>query len=143
MLTAKIVAARIGAHALPARALPGLIRDVYETLASVARLAPPPGPMAAGPARGATRVAMGVEGENVFADHLVCLDCGLSMKMLKRHLQAVHHMTPEDYRTAWNLPPDYPMVARDYAALRSDLAKESGLGKRPLPRGRAGGSNRY
>jgi predicted transcriptional regulator len=75
-------------------------------------------------------------GQTVFDDHLICLECGLHMKMLKRHLQTVHKETPAQYRAKWHLAGDYPMVARQYAALRSDLAKESGLGKRPAPRGR-------
>ena len=62
------------------------------------------------------------------------MDRGLSMKMLKRHLQTVHGVSPSQYRARWNLAGDYPMVARQYAALRSSLAKKSGLGKRPVPR---------
>ena len=67
-------------------------------------------------------------GESVFGDHLVCLEDGLPMKMLKRHLLTVHGMTPKEYRAKWGLPPDYPMVAADYARLRSSLALQSGLG---------------
>lgn len=79
-------------------------------------------------------------GPTVFEDRLVCMEDGLSMKMLKRHLQTVHGMTPEEYREKWNLPDDYPMVATQYARLRSDLAMQSGLGLKPrgrVVRGRA------
>ena len=67
-------------------------------------------------------------GPTVFEDRLICMEDGLTMKMLKRHLQTVHGMTPETYRAKWSLPPDYPMVAPQYARLRSNLALESGLG---------------
>jgi len=70
-------------------------------------------------------------GQTVFDDRLVCMECGVSMKMLKRHLLTVHGMSPQTYRATWNLPPDYPMVASDYAKLRSSLALESGLGLKP------------
>jgi predicted transcriptional regulator len=62
--------------------------------------------------------------------HLVCLGCGISLKTLKRHLRAVHDMTPQQYREAWRLPPTYPMVAPAYAQQRSRHAKQMGLGKR-------------
>ena len=67
---------------------------------------------------------------------LTCLECGMKMKMLKRHLLTVHGMTPEDYRRKHNLPGDTPMVTSNYAELRSQLAKASGLGKRQTGRGR-------
>jgi predicted transcriptional regulator len=70
-------------------------------------------------------------GQTVFGDHLVCMEDGLSMKMLKRHLQTVHGMTPDEYRAKWDLPESYPMVAPEYAVLRSNLALQSGLGLKP------------
>ncbi len=66
---------------------------------------------------------------SVMPDYIVCLEDGRKLKMLKRHLQTSYKLTPEDYRSKWNLPPDYPMVAPNYAKRRSDFAKESGLGK--------------
>src|ERR1700722_9873820 len=71
--------------------------------------------------------------KSVFADHILCLDCGQSFKMLKRHLSTDHQMTPDQYRLKWNLPPSYPMVAADYAATRSQLAMASGLGRKVAP----------
>jgi predicted transcriptional regulator len=68
---------------------------------------------------------------SVFADHLVCLECGQKLMMLKRHLRGDHRMTPQQYRDKWNLPPSYPMVAADYAVRRSELAKRLGLGRQP------------
>ncbi|MGB3740140.1 MAG: MucR family transcriptional regulator [Pontixanthobacter sp.] len=68
---------------------------------------------------------------SVKKEHLVCLECGRKLKVLKRHLMTEHDMTVADYRSRWELPKDYPMVAPEYAATRSDLAKRSGLGRKP------------
>ena len=65
--------------------------------------------------------------ESIEQDHLICLEDGLKFKTLKRHLMAIYNMTPEEYRQKWDLPPDYPMVAPAYAAVRSRLAREVGL----------------
>ena len=67
---------------------------------------------------------------SVFPDHLVCLEDGKKLKILKRHLMTVYGLTPEQYRDKWGLPPSYPMVAPDYAARRSALAKQIGLGRK-------------
>ena len=67
---------------------------------------------------------------SVFPDYIVCLEDGKKLKMLKRHLQSAYGMTPADYRTKWDLPNDYPMVAPNYAERRSTLAKQIGLGQR-------------
>lgn len=66
-------------------------------------------------------------------DYLVCLEDGKKLKMLKRHLMTRYQMTPADYRTKWKLPADYPMVAPNYAAQRSALAREIGLGRKRVP----------
>ena len=68
---------------------------------------------------------------SVKKDAISCLDCGRKMKMLKRHLATEHGMTPDEYRAKWNLGPDYPMVAANYAETRRDLAKKIGLGRKP------------
>ena len=64
-------------------------------------------------------------------DHIVCLDCGKKMKMLKRHLSTEHDMSPEEYKARWDLSADYPLVAPNYAETRRDLAKKIGLGRKP------------
>jgi predicted transcriptional regulator len=157
-LAAQIVSAHVGNNATSTDTLPALIRDVYRTLAQVGHETGASAAGALAPARAPARAVPMEEAEDfdepeehdqhnghnghahppvpdggrtVFSDHLVCMDCGLSMKMLKRHLITVHAVTPEEYREKWSLPPDYPMVASEYAALRSSLAKQSGLGKRP------------
>ena len=68
--------------------------------------------------------------KSIFADHIVCLEDGKKLKMLKRHLATSYNMTPAQYRERWGLPRDYPMVAPDYAAQRSRLAKSIGLGRK-------------
>ena len=68
---------------------------------------------------------------SVFPDHIVCLEDGKKLTMLKRHLQASYDMTPEQYRERWKLPADYPMVAPNYAWHRSSLARQGGLGRKP------------
>jgi predicted transcriptional regulator len=128
-LTAQIVIAHIQHNDTTPSGLPGLIRAVYEALVSAAA---PPDQTNVRPAA----VRKTPSGQTVFDDYLICMECGLHMKMLKRHLLTVHNTTPSQYRTEWRLPVDYPMVARQYAALRSSLAKDSGLGKRPMPRGK-------
>jgi predicted transcriptional regulator len=83
--------------------------------------------------------------KSVFADHILCLDCGQSFKMLKRHISTDHGMTPDEYRIKWGLPASYPMVAAAYAAERSKLAIASGLGRKveaPPPPPKKGGRSR-
>lgn len=75
--------------------------------------------------------------KSITADYLVCLEDGKRFKSLKRHLRTRYSMTPEQYRTKWGLPADYPMVARNYAATRSQLAKKMGLGQQQPKRGKA------
>ncbi|HUN42299.1 MAG TPA: MucR family transcriptional regulator [Acetobacteraceae bacterium] len=117
-LTAQIVAAHVAHNAVPADGLPVLIQQVYKTLAGVGKeAAAPDRPQPAVPPR-----------KSVFEDHIVCLEDGKKLKMLKRHLKTAYSMTPEQYRERWGLPPDYPMVAPNYAKHRSSLAKQSGLG---------------
>jgi predicted transcriptional regulator len=119
-LTADIVSAHIANNNVSVDPLPGLIRDVHQALATVGQA--PAEPIKAEPVVDPK--------ESVFADHIVCLECGASMTMLKRHLATEHGMTPEEYRAKWSLPPTYPMVAPECAAKRSQLAKDSGLGRK-------------
>ena len=131
-LTTRIVSAHIAANNISAGELPGLIRSVHQALATAGQTSPEP-------QRAEPAVAVK---KSVFADHILCLDCGGSFKMLKRHISADHRMTPDEYRTKWNLPASYPMVAPEYAASRSKMAKASGLGRKkeapepPKKRGR-------
>ncbi len=124
-LTAQIVSAHVANNAVAPDALPGLIQQVYKTLAGIGKEpASPERPQPAVPVR-----------KSVFHDHIVCLEDGKKLKMLKRHLKTAYSMTPEQYRERWGLSPDFPMVAPDYAKHRSTLAKQIGLGTRPRGNG--------
>ena len=119
-LTAQIVSAHVVANEVSADQLPGLIRNVHQALATVEQASAEPA---------TAEPAVSVK-KSVFADHILCLDCGQSFKMLKRHISTDHQMTPDEYRAKWKLPPSYPMVAAEYAATRSKLAKDNGLGRK-------------
>ena len=118
-LTGAIVSAYVGKHSLPAPDLPGLIRNVYNSLDQLASAEPAVEPL----------VPAVPVNKSVTADYIISLEDGRRFKSLKRHLAAQYGMTPEDYRQRWNLPSDYPMVAPNYAAKRSQLAKSMGLGR--------------
>lgn len=123
-LTAQIVSAHVSNNSVTPDALPALIQDVYRTLSGVGKEpAAPDKPQPAVPVK-----------KSVFPDHIVCLEDGKKLKMLKRHLKTAYNMTPEQYRERWGLAPDYPMVAPNYARHRSSLAKKIGLGTKPRSR---------
>ncbi len=123
-LTAQIVSAHVSNNSVTPDALPALIQDVYRTLSGVGKEpVQPDKPQPAVPVK-----------KSVFADHIICLEDGKKLKMLKRHLKTAYNMTPEQYRERWGLPPDYPMVAPNYARHRSSLAKKIGLGTKPRSR---------
>ena len=123
-LSAQIVSAHVAKNAVSPEALPELIRSVHAALVGVGQ------PVALEPERPQPAVPIK---RSVFADHLVCLEDGAKMKMLKRYLKVHFDLTPEQYRERWGLPRDYPMVAPDYAERRSALAKQSGLGRKAQP----------
>ena len=125
-MTTEIVVSHVANNAVAAGDLHDLIQQVYATLATV------PGE-AAGSAR--PKPAVTVK-KSVTPDYIVCLEDGKKLKMLKRHLTTSFGMTPDEYRERWGLPADYPMVAPNYAAQRSALAKKIGLGRKPRKRRR-------
>src|SRR5665213_4266805 len=120
-LTAEIVSAYVSNNTVPASEIPGLINQVH---AALARVSGNSGDVAAEPLKPAISVK-----KSITPEHIVCLEDGKKFKSLKRHLRTQYNMTPEQYREKWNLPPDYPMVAPNYAAARSELAKQMGLGQ--------------
>ncbi len=120
-LTAEIVAAYVANNSVPAGNLSDLIATVHE---AVAGLGSPAAPVAV-----AQTPAVNPK-KSVHADYIVCLEDGKRFKSLKRHLMTHYNLTPEEYRSKWGLPHDYPMVAPNYAAQRSDLAKKMGLGRK-------------
>jgi predicted transcriptional regulator len=120
-LTAQIVSAYVGHNSVPSAEIASLIGQVHAALKRVSG-----GQMTAHaePAKPAVSVKRSLN-----SDFLVCLEDGKKFKSLKRHLRTQYNMTPEQYREKWGLPADYPMVAPNYAAARSQLAKQMGLGQ--------------
>lgn len=119
-ITADIVAAYVSNNAVTAENLPNLIQDVHAKLQDVMEGAGYIGDEALKP-------AVPVK-QSIFDDYLICLEDGQKFKSLKRHLKTHYDLTPEQYRSKWGLPADYPMVAPKYAEQRSMLAKQIGLG---------------
>ena len=120
-LTATIVSAYVSNNSVPSTELPALIGQVHSALTRVSSgnaEAPSEPP----------RPAVSLK-RSITPDYIVCLEDGKKFKSLKRHLRTQYKMTPEQYREKWGLPPDYPMVAPNYAAARSKLAKQMGLGQ--------------
>jgi predicted transcriptional regulator len=121
-LTSDIVAAHLSNNNVEVDAVAGLIANVYNALAGLGDkpVVVEERPEPAVPIRRSIR-----------PDHIVCLEDGKELKMLKRYLRTNYNMTPEEYRARWGLPADYPMVAPNYAEKRRDLAKKIGLGRKP------------
>jgi predicted transcriptional regulator len=120
-MAAEIVAAYVSANQVPPQELPALIRTIHGALGDVAGVA-------TGVPESAQEPAISVK-KSVTADYIICLEAGKKFKSLKRHLRTRYNMSPEEYRTKWSLPHDYPMVAPNYAKERSNLAKRMGLGQ--------------
>ncbi|MBV9346596.1 MAG: MucR family transcriptional regulator [Pseudolabrys sp.] len=120
-LTATIVSAYVGNNTVPASEIPALISQVH---AALARVNSHGGDAPSEPLKPAIPVK-----KSITPEYLVCLEDGKKFKSLKRHLRTQYNMTPEQYRDKWSLSPDYPMVAPNYAAARSQLAKQMGLGQ--------------
>jgi predicted transcriptional regulator len=130
-----VVAAYVGKNPVSASQLPDLINTVYGSLSSLDGGLPDVKSEAPKPAISVKK--------SVTPDYIICLEDGKKLKMLKRHLRTTYNMTPDEYRAKWGLPADYPMVAPNYAAQRSDFAKKIGLGRKgpeegekPVRRGR-------
>ena len=121
-LTADIVSAYVSNNSVPASDLPALISEVHSALSRVSGGAAPVVQAEA------PKPAIPVK-KSITADYLICLEDGKKFKSLKRHLRTQYNMSPEQYREKWGLPPDYPMVAPNYAEARSQLAKKMGLGQ--------------
>ena len=125
-LTSEIVAAYVANNSVRPADVPELISSIHGTLSSLGKA---PAPVAeAEPPKPAVPVK-----KSITDDYLISLFDGRKFKSLKRHLLAEHGMTPDEYRTMFGLPKDYPMVAPAYAKQRSSLAKSLGLGRKPAP----------
>lgn len=120
-LTADIVSAYVSNNSVAASEIPLLINQVHAALVRVSG-----GQAEASPEL--LKPAVPVK-KSITPEYIVCLEDGKKFKSLKRHLRTQYSMTPEQYRDKWGLPADYPMVAPNYAAARSELAKQMGLGQ--------------
>lgn len=119
VLTTEIVSSYVANNTLGAHEITPVIEQVYKSLSG----------LGSAPSLAADRPQPAVPiKKSVQPDHIICLEDGKKLKMLKRHLKTAYNMTPEDYRERWGLPADYPMVAPNYAEKRSRLAKDIGLG---------------
>ncbi len=121
-LTAQIVSAYVSKNAISASDLPQLINDTHEALSRTTG-------NSAGAPKDEPKPRVSVK-KSIMPDYIICLEDGKKFKSLKRHLRTHYNLSPEEYREKWGLPPDYPMVAPNYARARSDLAKKMGLGTR-------------
>jgi predicted transcriptional regulator len=117
-LTSDIVVAYVSNNSVPMADLPAVIRTVHSALGSLT---------AGGDAGQLLKPAVPVK-KSITAGYIVCLEDGKKLKMLKRYLRTRYGLSPEEYRAKWGLPADYPMVAPNYAAQRSEFAKKIGLG---------------
>lgn len=129
-MTSDIVAAYVGHNPLPGGELASLIKNVHTALNQLTGDATP--------MSGTSKPAVTVK-KSVTPDYLVCLEDGRKLKMLKRYLRSRYKLTPDEYRRKWGLPPDYPMVASNYAERRSEFAKKIGLGRLPKSKKRKRG----
>jgi len=120
-MTSDIVSSFVANNPVPASGLPELLKSVHEAVQDLAENKPsvPPRPDPAVPIS-----------KSITPDHIICLEDGKKLKMLKRYLNTRYNMTPDEYRQRWNLAADYPMVAPNYAKRRSAFAKEIGLGRK-------------
>jgi predicted transcriptional regulator len=121
-LTTTIVSAYAANSKLSPSELIGVIGSISRALAGI-------GAPTGEPAKAELTPAVPIK-KSVTPDYVICLEDGKKLKMMKRHLMSTYQMTPDQYRTKWNLPKDYPMVAPSYAHTRSELAKKIGLGQR-------------
>src|SRR5690242_4826784 len=130
-LASEIVAAYVSNNPVPVGELPGMIKSVHATLGGLLAHAP------AEPAS-TLKPAIAVK-RSIMPEYIVCLEDGKKLKMLKRYLRSRYGLSPDQYRTKWGLPADYPMVASNYAAQRSEFAKKIGLGRTAPAKGRRRG----
>lgn len=121
-LTADVVSSYVSHNPLASHDLPGLIRDVFNSMDGLASKSDEP-------AQQKQKPAVSIK-KSLNRDYLICLEDGKKFKSLKRHLKTHYDLSPEEYREKWGLPADYPMVAPAYAEQRSKLAKQMGLGQK-------------
>ena len=122
--TVQVVTSYLGNNKTDIAGLVDLIHIIHASLQGMGRIVEP--------AIEKQQPAVSIK-KSITPEYLICLEDGKKLKMLKRHLRATYNLSPDDYRAKWRLPSDYPMVAPNYAAERSAVAKAFGLGKRSAP----------
>jgi len=127
-LASDIVAAYVSNNPVSVSDLPAMIKSVHATLGGLSGIA--------GAGAQTDRAPAVPVKKSMTPDYLICLEDGKKLKMLKRYLRSRYGLTPDQYRSKWNLPADYPMVASNYAAKRSEFAKKIGLGRTSSSKGR-------
>jgi predicted transcriptional regulator len=130
-LVSEIVASYVSNNPVPVSELPAIIRSVHATLGGLS------GSLAID-AVTSQKPAVPIK-KSITPEYLICLEDGKKLKMLKRYLRSRYGLSPDQYRTKWGLPADYPMVASNYAAQRSEFAKKIGLGRTAPAKGRRRG----
>ncbi len=131
-LSSDIIAAYVSNNPVPVSELPGMIKSVHATLGGLSG-------GSHGEATTSQKPAVPVK-KSITPEYILCLEDGKKLKMLKRYLRSNYKLSPEEYRAKWGLPADYPMVAPNYAAQRSEFAKKIGLGRTsPASKGRGRG----
>ena len=126
-----VVAAYVSNNKMPTGGVPEVISTIFESLSAAE----------AGGRTEPQKPAVPIR-RSVTPDFIICLEDGKKLKMLKRHLRTAFNMTPEEYRAKWNLLPDYPMVAPNYAKKRSEFAKKIGLGLKTTRKGKGKGKSK-
>ena len=121
-MTVEIVAAYVSNNDVNSALVPDVINSIYSSLNAL-------NSQSSQKATEVLKPAISIR-RSITPDHIVCLEDGKKLKMLKRHLRASYGMSPDDYRAKWGLPLDYPMVAPNYAEQRSNFAKKIGLGRK-------------
>ena len=119
-LATEIVTAYVSNNRISSTELPEVIKAVYSTLNQLSKGQSHPSDL---------KPAVPIK-KSYTADYIICLEDGKRLKMMKRYLRSQYDMSPEEYRTKWGLPASYPMVAPNYAAKRSEFAKQIGLGRK-------------
>lgn len=130
-LVSEIVASYVSNNPVPVSELPAMIRSVHATLGGLTGA-----PIHDGVTSQKPSVSIK---KSITPEYLICLEDGKKLKMLKRYLRSRYGLSPDQYRSKWGLPADYPMVASNYAAQRSAFAKKIGLGRTSAPKGRRRG----
>ncbi len=144
-LTSNIVSAYLNKNETDIRQLPQVMETVYSKLSALGEAASRSraGALSLGHFQSKGSLDRAAIEKSITPDYIVCLEDGVRLKTLKRYLFRKYRLTPDQYRSKWGLPPDYPMVAPNYAAKRSALARKMGLGQKRKEQSRRARKGRH